>query len=252
MNNKIPDVSIVIPTYNREFMIIKALQSIFEQTYQNYEVIIIDDGSTDNTKQVIKDFVNDKKYFKEKLKYMKFEKNGGIPRALNKGYELSLGKYLCQLSSDDIWLPNKLEKQVKIFEEDINKNIGLIYSDYIFRNLDENKEWLCQVYRWNSKKDLFRRLFSDCCMNACCFLMRKEFYSNVIKSYSLRPEFEWNQDLHFNFKAVMSSYDIYLMKEPTAIITIHNNQASKNGKCGLGNDVLLKEMHDEGRKMGWV
>lgn len=266
---KQPRVSVIVPTYNRRNMVTGALTSIYGQTFRNFELIVVDDGSTDKTDIRILEYFRQTKAVmhvdeykgsskleetpveKEKLTYFQFGKNGGIPRALNKGYELSKGDYVCQLSSDDWWLYDKLEKQVEILDKPFNQHIGLVYSDYYFYDLDEDKKWLSEGYRWKDKKDLFNRLFKDCCMNACTFLMRKEFYKDI-GEYSLRPEFEWNQDLHFNFRAVFSKWGILQMQEPTAIISIHSKQASKMGKCGLGNDVLLPEMYEEGKKRGWV
>jgi glycosyltransferase involved in cell wall biosynthesis len=269
-----PKVSVIIPTYNRRSFIRDALNSVYGQTFRDFEIILVDDGSTDGTDVEIKDYFRNSKAVmhktdswvseyigsskleetpieKEKLTYFRFEKNGGIPRALNKGYELAKGDFVCQLSSDDIWMYDKLERQVSILEDMLNYDVGIVYSDYFFKDLDEDKTWLSEGYRWKDKRDLFHRLITDCCMNACTFLMRKEFYKDI-GEYSLRPELEWNQDLHMNFRSVFSNWRIIQMKEPTACITIHSKQASKQGKCGLGNSVLLPEMIEEGKKRGWI
>ncbi len=228
----------------------------------------MDDGSTDGTEKRILEYYKQKESThisqyshystissvqieKEKLVYYQFGKNGGIPRALNKGYELAKGDYICQLSSDDWWMCDKLENQVELLDRKFNQYIGMVYSDYYFHDLDVNNRWLSEGYRWRDKKDLFNRLLTDCCMNACTFLMRKEFYKDI-GEYSLRPEFEWNQDLHFNFKAVFSPWGILQMRKPTAVISIHSKQASKQGKCGLNNHILLPEMYAEGKKRGWI
>lgn len=251
-------VSVVIPTYNRVGFIQQSIDSVFSQTYKNIEIIVVDDGSKDGTVDYIKEcFRRYAHWDKSRFKILRFPENRGIPSALNLGYRYCSGKFICQLSSDDKWVSDKIEKQMLLFSRDHLESIGLVYTDYIFRELDSSnkivKEWNCDCYRWESRKDLFNRLFTDCCMNACTFLMRKKFFMEL-GEYSLDKNYEWNQDLHFNFKAaLLDHWDIVHMRNYySAIITIHENQASKQGKCGLGNDFLLPEMRSYGRRRNWI
>lgn len=101
-----PLVSVIIPVYNRENLIKKSIDSVLCQTYKNLEVIIIDDESTDNTGEVVKQ-IND-----ERIKYYKNEKNLGPSGSRNKGIELSEGEFIAFQDSDDEWKMDKLEKQV--------------------------------------------------------------------------------------------------------------------------------------------
>jgi len=107
-----PIVSIIIPTYNRENYLAEAIQSVLCQTYPDFEIIVVDDCSTDNTAEVVKCF-ND-----ERLKYIQLEKNSGsshIPRTT--GFKAARGKYVALLDSDDYWTdPYKLQKQVDFLE----------------------------------------------------------------------------------------------------------------------------------------
>ena len=91
-------VSVVIPTYNRASLLKRAIKSVLCQTYPDFEVIIVDDGSTDNTEEVIRSF-DDKR-----VKYIKLKKNKGYPVALNKGVKTAKGEYIGFLDSDDEWL----------------------------------------------------------------------------------------------------------------------------------------------------
>ncbi len=102
-----PKVSIVIPTYNREKIICKAIDSALSQTCKNLEIIIIDDGSTDNTKAVLEKYGSRLNYF--------YQDNKGISGARNTGINRSSGDYIAFLDSDDYWLPDKLEKQIALF-----------------------------------------------------------------------------------------------------------------------------------------
>ena len=104
-----PLVSIIIPTYNREKIIGRAIDSVFAQTWQNFEIIVLDDGSQDNTKAVVEAYGPKVKYF--------YQGNKGIAGARNGGMRHAGGDYLAFLDSDDYWLPAKLEKQMALFGE---------------------------------------------------------------------------------------------------------------------------------------
>ena len=99
-------ISVIIPTYNRGNMIERAVRSVLNQTYNNIEVIVVDDGSTDNTEEVIKDIKD------TSVIYIK-EANAGACVARNKGIDVSSGDYIAFLDSDDEWFPEKLEIQYK-------------------------------------------------------------------------------------------------------------------------------------------
>lgn len=106
-------VSIIMPAYNCEKFIGKSIQSVISQTYKNIELLIVDDCSTDKTADIILGF--QKKY--DFIKYFKLEKNSGAACARNQAIEMARGVYLAFLDSDDIWLPNKLEHQIKFMED---------------------------------------------------------------------------------------------------------------------------------------
>ena len=112
MPEKNPTVSIIIPTYNRAHLIGRAIQSVLNQTYQNFEIIVVDDGSTDNTEEMIKEFQKHDK----RIKYIRHEKNRGGAAARNTGIKVARGEYIAFQDSDDEWLPEKLEKQMDVFQ----------------------------------------------------------------------------------------------------------------------------------------
>ena len=104
-----PLVSVIIPTYNREKILPRALNSVIEQTYNNWEIIVVDDRSTDNTKKVVQEYIkNDKR-----IKYVTNTYKQGSGGARNKGIENSKGEYIAFLDSDDFWEKDKLEIQLK-------------------------------------------------------------------------------------------------------------------------------------------
>lgn len=116
-----PKVSVIIPTYNREKYIVETVESVFAQTFTDYEVIVIDDGSTDNTSVVLKPYL-------DRITYIR-KQNGGQGSARNAGIKIAKGEYIAFLDSDDLWLPEKLEKQVKYLDQ--HPNMGLVFTDYI-------------------------------------------------------------------------------------------------------------------------
>ena len=97
-------VSIIIPTYNRAKLVTEAVQSALSQTYTNFEILVIDDGSTDNTEEMLKKYDND-------IKYIKTERSGP-GRARNLGISRAKGEFIAFLDSDDLWMDFKLDLQM--------------------------------------------------------------------------------------------------------------------------------------------
>jgi len=112
-------VSVIIPTYNSAKYISRAVESVLNQTYQDFEIIIIDDGSTDNTGEIVQSIKDDR------ITYIKQE-NAGPAAARNKGLEIAKGEYIAFLDADDMWKANKLETQIKCFSQ--NDKLCLAFS----------------------------------------------------------------------------------------------------------------------------
>src|SRR5215831_7640198 len=103
MQNHSPSVSVVIPTFNRGCLVVRAIQSVLNQTYQDYEIIVVDDGSTDNTREKLRPYLGHIQYY--------YQENRGASSAQNEGIQLAKGEWISILGSDDTWLPNKLQSQ---------------------------------------------------------------------------------------------------------------------------------------------
>ena len=130
-------VSVVIPTFNREKVVCRAINSALNQTHSNIEVILVDDGSTDCTPELIA-----RAYKNEpRLKYIRTA-NGGVSRARNTGIKASAGDYVAFLDSDDYWIPWKIEAQVKCLE--LLPQAGMIWSD--MDSVDDNGTLLHERY----------------------------------------------------------------------------------------------------------
>ncbi len=116
-------ISIIIPVYNAQNYIEETLKSIFAQTFGNYEILLIDDVSTDNTGEVIS------KYISDKVIYYRMEDNLGAYAARNKGLELSKGRYIAFLDADDLWEPEKLSHEMEFMKK---KDAGFVFTGYEF------------------------------------------------------------------------------------------------------------------------
>lgn len=165
---KAPAISVIIPTYNRAHLIDRAIQSVLPQTYKDFEIIVVDDGSTDNTEEVVLSFGS------EKMRYIRHETNRGVAAARNTGIRDARGEYIAFQDSDDEWYPNRLEVISKIVED--RKDIDFIVSyGKVIRNgeivRDAGKApWINDL----SKEELVVRLFSDNFIATQAVVVKKE------------------------------------------------------------------------------
>jgi GT2 family glycosyltransferase len=111
-------VSVIIPTYNRAYVLGDALRSVLAQTYRPLEVIVVDDGSTDNTEEVVRAFGDDVRYVRQE--------NAGCPTARNVGFTLARGEFIALLDSDDRWLPWKIALQVAFMQR--HPDVGMVWT----------------------------------------------------------------------------------------------------------------------------
>ncbi|MBR2141974.1 glycosyltransferase family A protein, partial [Anaerovibrio sp.] len=186
-----PLFSVIIPTYNRERVIGKTIQSVLNQTNQDFEIIVVDDGSKDNTKSVVVNFQSDK------IKYY-YQQNQGAQVARNYGLSKATGDYVCFLDSDDVWLPSFLEEVYGAFASD--KEVGCAYcwigymqngevygdggqytlSGYIYKDALE-QGYITKPSALMIKKSCFVKIGKwDESFNACqdddiCFRLAKEY-----------------------------------------------------------------------------
>ena len=148
-----PKVSIILPCYNGAKWLSEAIASILAQTYQDFELLIIDDGSTDNSKVILSSYLVD-----ERVRYI-YQENKGFSGALNRGLKESKGDLIGFICSDDLWLPNKLDVQVKYFVD--HDDTDLVHANYYSINSDGQVLKLREITipSFASREELIESLF---------------------------------------------------------------------------------------------
>ncbi len=165
-NNKIHLVSIIIPTYNASKFIKEAVDSALAQTYKDIEIIIIDDGSIDDTKKVLEGYLPKIKYF--------YQSNKGLSAARNVGIKIAKGDCIALLDADDIFLPNKIEEQIKFLEE--NPDCDVCYCD-LYHFWDEESEKLLKLnYKYYSGDDVLPGLLEKSFIAPLTVVIRKSVF----------------------------------------------------------------------------
>ncbi|MGF9965821.1 glycosyltransferase family 2 protein [Bacillus rhizoplanae] len=128
-SNTYPCVSVITPSYNSARFITETIQSVQQQTYEQWEMIIIDDGSTDDSVSIITEYIKND----SRIRLLSLKQNVGIAAARNIGLKEARGKYVAFLDSDDIWFPHKLYEQISFMKE---KNVAFSYTSYCYINED--------------------------------------------------------------------------------------------------------------------
>lgn len=188
MNKKKNSFSIIIPTYNSEKAIIKTIDSVLKQNYEKFEVIIIDDGSNDNTKECLKKYNND-----EKIRYY-YQKNSGVSSARNNGISKAKNEFILFIDSDDEMLHNALN----ICNDSINMYEADLYSfNYICCTQKTEKYFNSSLIEYNKFGEYFNDLYPKFLFNQ---LWNKIYKKSIIENnkITLSKELSIAEDLKFN------------------------------------------------------
>jgi glycosyltransferase involved in cell wall biosynthesis len=179
MNNKMnvgksnndPFVTVIIPTFNRKEYLLEAVKSVLDQTYKNLEIIIVDDGSTDGSKEAIKNLNNDK------ISYI-WQKNSGLPSvARNTGIKQSKGDYIAFLDSDDLWVQEKLEFQIQLLLDN-PKLLGISSNMLNFSFKENSKPYVQFDYTMNFCPTFFSLLKGNVVANSSV-VIRKDVINHI-------------------------------------------------------------------------
>ncbi len=152
--------SIIMPAYNSEKYIDEAIESVIKQTYKNWELIIVNDASTDGTEKIIKSYQKKDK----RIKLISLPKNQGVANARNAAIQNAKGRYIAFLDADDYWEKEKLQEQIRFMK---NKNITFSYHDYKLLNTAKNKEKQIKVPLKLDYNELLKGNTTGSCLTVC-------------------------------------------------------------------------------------
>lgn len=229
-------VSIIMPAYNAESFIGDAIISVINQTYSNWELIIVDDGSTDKTAEKMKSWLEKE----SRIQYF-YQDNGKQGKARNLGISKAKGYYLAFLDADDFWMPEKLEIQIKEIQEN---NVDLVFSDsYRFVNqevCDVSKRMNVKTAFFSGKKAL--QLFLEANRIPILTVLVKKEKVEAVGCFSESMDIQNAEDYHLWLKLLISNAVFYSSDLVLAKYRLHNN--SVTAQDSLATTKLLEVFFD--------
>lgn len=206
INQKDDLVSIVVPVYKAEKYIEKTLQQVFAQTYENWELILVIDGEVDHSYDIIKDILA-REGKEEKTKVILREKNEGPAKARNKGVQASNGRYLTYLDADDLWMPEKLQKEIDFIRK---KQVGFVFTGYEFG--DEEAVGTGKIVRVPETLT-----YKQALKNTTIFTTTVMFDTNIISKDLLQMPDVKSEDTALWWKLLRQGYVAYGLDENLAV-----------------------------------
>jgi glycosyltransferase involved in cell wall biosynthesis len=209
-----PRVTIITPSYNSAEYLPQAIESILNQTYTDYEAILIDDGSTDNTRKIVESY-------SEHIRYV-YQENQGVSAARNRGLFLARGELIALLDADDLFLPDKLKEQVAVF--DSQPTIGIVHSG--FRAIDQNNKAIADIEWWKDLPNLDVKtwiLYKPVLPSAMMF--RRQWFD---RCGGFDRRFFAVEDVGVTLKMVSQGCQAAWLPQITCCYRIHDRSASKS------------------------
>ncbi len=229
---QMPKVSVIIPTHNRAEFLRVAITSVLNQTYQDFEIIVVDDASTDKTREIVQTF-ND-----GKIKYVRHKVNKGDAGSRNTGILNSRGDYLALLDDDDEWLPEKLQMQVDVLTNSSTK-VGGVYTGKM--NVDGATGKILEIFSPERGLNSFEEIFASNVINTSSILVKRECIEKV-GLFDERMPCGSDYDMwiriaeHFHFEYI---------KEPLVIYHVHKQKLSTNLTLVLQGWEMVLEKYDK-------
>lgn len=209
-------VSVIVPNYNCEKFIEETVNSVINQTYKNWELLIVDDCSTDGSVEVIKKL----QAADGRIKLFINEKNSGAAASRNKALKEASGKWIAFLDSDDLWLPDKLEKQIAFMEEN-----GYKFSYTAYEHIDENSNAL--NVRVTGPKVLSKRKMFRYCYPGCLTVM---YDSSDVGAVQIPDEIANGENDYAIWLKVCKAYKCYYLNEILSLYRVRNSSLSHKSK----------------------
>lgn len=232
LNNQ-PIVSVIIPTYKRADYLKLTLDSILNQTFKDFEIIVVDDGTpNDDNLFLCKNY--------ERVKYIKFENSGGPAKPRNIGIREAKGKYIAFVDDDDLWLPSKLEKQVAVLEN--NSDFGLVHCccQVIDEKGIEKKEIIGRPGSLDLKHgDVAMRMLGNWTLMTPSVFIRKDVVNRVgLFNEEMPPA---GEDAEYWSRCSFET-KFYYLDEPLVKYRVHSNNISKEKEKYLKLHCYLKQV----------
>jgi glycosyltransferase involved in cell wall biosynthesis len=231
--NELPLVSVIIPTYNRAQLLSRAVRSVLDQTYQNLEITIVDDASSDQTGEILKQFRD------PRIKYLRHEENKGGSASRNTGIRVARGKYIGFLDDDDEWMPSKLECQVEHLEN--NGRVDVVYTGLSVRDLKSGKRVGKVVPQ--KKGVIFGDLLGDNYVGttSSVLIRRERLEIDNLFDEGMPSCQDWDMWLNLS-KKCMFDY----IQEPMVIYHIHEERITTYDESALlGRKMIFEKYKDE-------
>ena len=226
-------ISVVIPVFNGEKFLKQAVNSVLNQTRKVDEIIIVDDGSTDKTKEILEDIHLN---IDTTIKIIHHDQNKGIGATINTGIKNLSGDIFCWLSCDDLWLPTKIEEQVKLYEQHPN---SVIYTDWCFidSNGEKLKDYICPRV---SQEEFRMKTLQWCNVNFSTIFIPKE----VLDKVGLFEEhWRFGEDYNWLLRAVKLRIPFYLVENVLVQYRTHEGMLTKKvGHLSREQDKQMRKL----------
>jgi glycosyltransferase involved in cell wall biosynthesis len=227
------EVSIIIPTYNRAKSLGAAIQSILDQTYQDFEVIIVDDYSSDNTERVVRGFQD------QRISFIRHPENRGSGCARNTGIKRAKGRFIAFQDSDDIWLPSKLMKQIEALSE-ASDEVGVVYTGYVRRESGVEK-YYPELYVEEKQNNILRQLVKGNIVGTPTAIVKRECFEKVgLFDEELSNSEDWELWLR-----IAKDYLFIFIDEPLVIASLCYDSINRNLKAKTASLERIFSLHEE-------
>lgn len=211
-----PFISIIMPVFNGEKTISNSIQSVLNQTYKNWELILIDDGSSDQTISIIQSYIHQD----SRIIFLQNRQNLGVSYTRNKGIAKSSGNWIAFLDSDDQWHPDKLKKQVHVIQK--NSDVDLVYTGSSFIHPSgKRSEYILQVPKTISYHTLLKQNIISC----SSVLIRKK----LAQRYPMKRD-EMHEDYAVWLQILRDGYCAWGINEPLLRYQLSDHSKSSNKK----------------------
>lgn len=239
-----PVVSIIIPTYNCALYIAETITSVLNQSFKDIELIVVDDGSTDATRDIVASFGQPVR--------LVTQANAGVCVARNRGISEAAGKYICLMDHDDYWFPHKLARQVSILEQ--QPETGVVYSSFILWHRDESTGQFPSPdsFDLNTYLDdtvpefsgwIYHQFLIDCWMLTSTAMFRAEIFDQCgLFDESLPYSEDWDLWLR-----ISRSYPFVQLRRPT---TLYRQHAQQGNRLARDIDYRTRLLQDAVKKWG--